>query len=157
MDFRNMTIFERIKHLRKNELNITQEDFASSLGVSRSNIGNIEVGRINVTERVIQDICSNYNVNESWLRNGTGEIFIKSKHTILDELAREQNLSVKEKAIIKAFLDLSPQGRAGVLEYVDKLVESFAGSAPSRDDQIAQRIADTNKMIEAAAKEQIKQ
>ncbi len=148
-----MKIFERIKYIRKNELKITQEDFAMSIGLSRSNIGNIEVGRINVTDRVIQDICLKYNINETWLRYGTGEIFVVTEKSILDDLALAHNMSVKEKAIIQAFLDLSPQGRAGVLEYVDKLVQSLKDvpSEPTREEHIIKRINDTNKMIEQAA------
>ena len=153
MEFQNMKIFERIKYIRKNELKITQEDFAMSIGLSRSNIGNIEVGRINVTDRVIQDICLKYNINETWLRYGTGEIFVVTEKSILDDLAPAHNMSVKEKAIIQAFLDLSPQGRAGVLEYVDKLVQSLKDvpSEPTREEHIIKRINDTNKMIEQAA------
>lgn len=153
MEFQNMKIFERIKYIRKNELKITQEDFAMSIGLSRSNIGNIEVGRINVTDRVIQDICLKYNINETWLRYGTGEIFVVTEKSILDDLALAHNMSVKEKAIIQAFLDLSPQGRAGVLEYVDKLVQSLKDvpSEPTREEHIIKRINDTNKMIEQAA------
>lgn len=153
MEFQNMKIFERIKYIRKNELKITQEDFAMSIGLSRSNIGNIEVGRINVTDRVIQDICLKYNINETWLRYGTGEIFVVTEKSILDDLALAHNMSAKEKAIIQAFLDLSPQGRAGVLEYVDKLVQSLKDvpSEPTREEHIIKRINDTNKMIEQAA------
>ena len=153
MEFQNMKIFERIKYIRKNELKITQEDFAMSIGLSRSNIGNIEVGRINVTDRVIQDICLKYNINETWLRYGTGEIFVVTEKSILDDLALAHNMSVKEKAIIQAFLDLSPQGRAGVIEYVDKLVQSLKDvpSEPTREEHIIKRINDTNKMIEQAA------
>ena len=153
MEFQNMKIFERIKYIRENELKITQEDFAMSIGLSRSNIGNIEVGRINVTDRVIQDICLKYNINETWLRYGTGEIFVVTEKSILDDLALAHNMSVKEKAIIQAFLDLSPQGRAGVLEYVDKLVQPLKDvpSEPTREEHIIKRINDTNKMIEQAA------
>lgn len=72
-----MNIGERIRHLRKNELKITQDDFASKIDISRSNIGNIEIGRIAVTERIISSICREFSVSEEWLRNGTGEPFIQ--------------------------------------------------------------------------------
>lgn len=72
-----MNIGERIRHLRKNELKMTQDDFASKIDISRSNIGNIEIGRIAVTERIISSICREFSVDEEWLRNGTGEPFIQ--------------------------------------------------------------------------------
>lgn len=69
---------ERIKYLRKNKLNLSQEDFGIKLGLSKSNISNIEIGRVNVTDRVISDICNTFQVNEHWIRNGGSddEIFI---------------------------------------------------------------------------------
>lgn len=70
-----MNINERIRFLRKNELKMTQDDFASKIDISRSNMGNIETGRIAITERVITSICREFNVNEEWLRNGSGDIF----------------------------------------------------------------------------------
>lgn len=56
---------------------MTQDEFSSQIRISRSNLGSIEIGRVNVTERVLDDICREFSVNEEWLRNGTGEIFIQ--------------------------------------------------------------------------------
>ena len=71
-----MEIYQRIKKLRKNILDLSQETFGKAINISRSNEANIETGRINVTERVITDICKSFNVSELWLRTGEGEIFI---------------------------------------------------------------------------------
>lgn len=70
------TTYERIKYLRKEILHETQERFAKTIKISRSNLASIEIGRITATERVISDICEKFNVNENWLRNGTGEILL---------------------------------------------------------------------------------
>lgn len=80
-----MEISERIKILRKDILKLTQQDFSEALNMSRSNMGNIEIGRIAVTDRVISDICEKFNVNEEWLRYGTGDIFL--------ELTKDQKLA----------------------------------------------------------------
>ena len=71
-----MTINERIRHLRKNELNMTQQVFSTKIKISRSNIGNIETGEVSVTDRTVNDICDAFGVNENWLRYGEGDIFI---------------------------------------------------------------------------------
>lgn len=76
-----MTINERIKYLRKNILHLTQEELAPEIKISRSNLGAIEIGRITVTDRVKDDICSAFNVNIDWLENGVGgddNIFVKT-------------------------------------------------------------------------------
>ena len=49
---KTMTIHERIKHLRKYELKLTQEEFAQKIKISRSNLANIESGKISITDRV---------------------------------------------------------------------------------------------------------
>ena len=67
----------RIKTLRKEMLKLSQDEFGSNIGMSRSNVANIEVGRIKLTERNIKDICEKYNVNEDWLRTGNGDPLIE--------------------------------------------------------------------------------
>lgn len=71
-----MEINDRIRYLRKNELHMTQDDFASKIDLSRSNLGNIEIGRIAVTERVISSICRVFNVSEDWIKTGNGDPFV---------------------------------------------------------------------------------
>lgn len=74
-----MLICERIRQLRKEILHMNQNDFGKRISLSGSNVGNIEVGRVNLTDRVITDICNEFAVSENWLRNGgtDDEIFIE--------------------------------------------------------------------------------
>ncbi len=67
---------ERIKELRK-YLKMNQEDFGKLLGITKSGVSDIESGRRNVTEQHIFMLKSQKNVNESWLRDGTGEMFVE--------------------------------------------------------------------------------
>ena len=140
-----MKIYERIKHLRKNILKLTQEEFASALGISRSNIGNIEVGRINITDRVIQDICSKYSVSENWLKYGDGEILLKTPYTIADELKQEYSLDDMDVAIIEGYLNLSKEEKTAVKKYIRSI--SGLMSAPSREDIIKADIKLTEKEL----------
>nr|DAI06803.1 MAG TPA: helix-turn-helix domain protein [Caudoviricetes sp.] len=64
----------RIKELR-NQLNLTQKEFGNQIGLKPTSICDIEQNRCNVTERCIIAICSRFNVNEEWLRFGTGQMF----------------------------------------------------------------------------------
>ncbi len=72
---------ERLKELRKN-IGITQQDFADKLGLKRNTIATYEIGKATPSDRVISDICSKYNVNEDWLRNGQGDMFRKPSDEI---------------------------------------------------------------------------
>lgn len=67
---------ERIKQIRK-YLDLTQQEFADKIGISRGNIGAYEVGKNAPSDAVISLICTKFNVNEEWLRNGTGDMFIE--------------------------------------------------------------------------------
>ncbi|EGT4205781.1 XRE family transcriptional regulator [Clostridioides difficile] len=58
-------------------LKLTQEQMSTSLKISRSNYGNIETGKVGLTERVKSDICDIYNVNREWLETGSGEVFVE--------------------------------------------------------------------------------
>lgn len=71
-----MEINQRIKYLRKNHLKLTQQEFADKIMISRSNLGNIETGKVAATDRVIASICDEFHVNERWLRDGSGDIYM---------------------------------------------------------------------------------
>lgn len=65
---------ERIKELRA-ALGLSTEKFGARVGVTRSAISRIENGVVNVTEQMQKSVCREFNVNQEWLRNGTGEMF----------------------------------------------------------------------------------
>ena len=65
----------RIKEVRT-KLKITQQEFADRIGCSRSGLANYEVGRNEPINPVIAAICREFNVSETWLRTGEGEMFI---------------------------------------------------------------------------------
>lgn len=67
---------DRIKKIRK-ELDLTQQKFADRLGVKRNTVGQWECGINSITDQIITSICREFNVNEHWLRDGTGEMFIE--------------------------------------------------------------------------------
>jgi transcriptional regulator with XRE-family HTH domain len=61
----------RIAKVREN-LNISQEDFGTALGVTKSTISLLETQKREPSERLLRDICREFNVNEDWLRTGAG-------------------------------------------------------------------------------------
>lgn len=66
---------ERIKTLRK-ALNLTQKEFGERIGVKPNTIGTYEIGRNEPIDAVVSLICREFDVNETWLRTGEGEMFI---------------------------------------------------------------------------------
>lgn len=68
---------DRIKALRKS-LDLTQQEFGARIGMKRNSIAQVESGR-STSDQTIFSICREFNVNEEWLRNGTGDMFRKSR------------------------------------------------------------------------------
>lgn len=64
---------------------MTQQEFADKIGVKRNTIAQYEIGRNEPIDTVVTLICREFGVNEEWLRNGNGEMFIEK--TVDDEIA----------------------------------------------------------------------
>lgn len=77
-------MIDRIISLRES-LGVNQEEFAKRIGVSRNFISLVETGKRNLSDRTISDICREFNVNETWLRTGEGEMFTQMSRT--DEIS----------------------------------------------------------------------
>lgn len=92
MDIEVKEIAERIKHLRKDILKLTQGEFADSLGLKQNNISNIERGINRLTKKNIDFISFLYNVNPEWLTTGKGDIFL--------DLEDEENFYSKIGALL---------------------------------------------------------
>lgn len=67
------TLGSRIKAIRASQ-NMTQQDFADRIGISRGGLANYEVDRNDPIDAVVISICREFGVNESWLRTGDGEM-----------------------------------------------------------------------------------
>ena len=66
---------DRIREIRKNN-KMNQAEFGARLGVKGNTIGNYELGLRNPSDAVIFSICSEFNINEEWLRTGKGDMYI---------------------------------------------------------------------------------
>ena len=116
----------RVKELRRIK-GLSQDAFGKRLGVTGAGISKIESGDRKLTEQMLLHICECYDVNESWLRTGVGEIF--REHTRSQELAgffgdilKEEDTAFK-KRLMMALSRLDEKTWADV-ERV--LIEQFA-------------------------------
>lgn len=116
---------ERLKQLR-NHFGLNQSELGVRMKLSRSHISSLENGAREITDRIIYDICREFNVNETWLREGTGPMFIENDSTIIEELAREYNLDNLEKKIIEHFIKLDSKHREAIKDYVLSLASEIS-------------------------------
>ena len=99
----------RMKELRKT-LGLTQEKFALALGIKQNTIAQYETGRNKPIDAVVSLICREFNVNEKWLRNGDGEMFLtqpqsqlQPQETDITKFAGEMLLNISKEAEIARF------------------------------------------------------
>ena len=92
---------DRIKKIRKDS-DLTQQKFAERIGTSRNNLAGYEAGTRIPSAAVVSLICREFNVNEEWLCDGTGEPYIQK--TRPDEIADFVNRIQTEDNPFKARL-----------------------------------------------------
>lgn len=80
---------ERLRKLRK-ALNMSQTAFGKRVGLKQSTITGYETGNRIPLDSVILLICKEFNVNEEWLRDGKGEMFLP----IGDEVSLLSDVSI---------------------------------------------------------------
>ena len=99
-------IKERLFELRKNVLNMSRAKFGEPIGMTDSEIKNVETGATQLKENKIPLICNAYNVNEQWLRTGQGDMFLpKTRAQEIGEIVRNAATRDPEESV-KFFTEL---------------------------------------------------
>lgn len=94
---------------------IKKVEFARRLNISQSYVSELCSGKTRPSERTILDICREFNVNETWLRTGEGEIFVPlDKDEEFDALCYEIQMSDDEfiKDIMRKYWKLDENGKS---------------------------------------------
>lgn len=113
----------RIKTLRKG-LKLSQEAFASRIGLKGSSLSLIESGQRNITNQNIVSICREFGVNEEWLRTGNGSMYPKKSRAEQVADIVQKTLNTDNEFILNTFIalgQLSPTEWDMVKKFVDKL------------------------------------
>ena len=63
-----MNFTEKLKLIRKAN-NLTQAEFAESIGISRGNLSGLELGKVSPTPLFINCVSLMYNIDKNWLTN----------------------------------------------------------------------------------------
>lgn len=117
---------ERIKEIRKT-LNLTQQEFAERLSLKRNTIATYEMGKSVPSDRTITDICEKYNVNEEWLRDGSGEMFRAEEENSI--VARATMLLGERDPLFEAFIDtyskLTPRNRELLQQFMSDFSQAY--------------------------------
>ncbi|MCQ2017445.1 helix-turn-helix domain-containing protein [Clostridium butyricum] len=108
---------ERFKEIRL-KLNLTQEEFGERIGIkSRAHISALESGRRTLIDRIITDVCREFNVNEDWLRFGNGETFIEPDSFSLDDYIKSKGATQLELDLIKSYFEIPEDLRNSLMNH----------------------------------------
>lgn len=155
-------INDRIKQVRKTK-GLTMEQFGARIGLGKSAVNKIEKGINGTTEQTVQSICREFGVSEVWLRTGDGPMLDDTSGSILDRLVAEYHLDDRKRAILTAFLKLSPADQDAILRYVDGVVAEINAqpAAPDldidaeveayRQELLAQKKAEADASVSAGS------
>lgn len=116
---------ERIKKIRK-ESGLNQTDFGSRIGVKQSSVTGYESGTRAPMDAIIMSICREFNVNEEWLRYGTGEMYSvpeDDRAAYVSYLLENVDDPVANliASIMKTYLECDEKDKMVLRNFVDKL------------------------------------
>ena len=127
------SVGERVKAVRES-MNMTQAEFSDALNISRSNLANLEKGRYRITDRMINDICREFNVNAEWLTEGRGEMFRElTKNEKVAAFIGEALADEPESfrlSMIELLADLEPEDWT----YLEKLARQLANKMNTKKE-----------------------
>ena len=133
---------ERIKEVRK-KIGLTQDELGKIIGITGAGVARIEKGASNPTEAAIKLICMKYNISETWLRTGEGDMNVAISGSAA-EIAKKYSFPDITKKLLEAYERLSEEQQAIVLEYARNFIASLidgkdleqaAGIATSQKEQ----------------------
>lgn len=116
---------DRIKLVRKNA-GLTQQEFAKRIGVSRNTIATYETSVRVPIDAIIVSLCREFNLNETWLRTGQGDMYKETNPDIalsrwFGKLLREEPDSFK-KQLILTLSKLSENEWDALSKIIDSLI-----------------------------------
>lgn len=127
-------INERIKAVRKDQI-LTLERFGEYIGLKKNSLSQIENGKNAVSEQVILLICKVFNVDEAWLRTGTGHMY-KEYGSELCEIIEKYNLNDTEIKIIRAYLNLPEDARGAIFDFIKSVATETDSSTKEEKKKI---------------------
>ena len=138
-----MNTNERIKLLIK-ELGLTQNEFGEKIGLKKSAISQIENGSTSSNPRIVQLICTAFNISEKWLTEGKGDMYTSDEEAILDKLAGMYDLSESQMIFAKQWLQLPATAKDAVVDYIVSVASALQEKKSKKNDVSE---SDTSKKV----------
>ena len=118
---------DRIKYVRKTVANMNQTKFGEIIGVKQGTVAAYESGDRTPIDAVVVAICREFDINETWLRTGEGEMQreISDSEKILawvTDVLMDKPDSFRRQ-LVEVLVELTPEQLDIMNQVADKLIE----------------------------------
>lgn len=128
---------ERLKAARK-ALGLNQTAFGARIGVTNPAISKLEKGERNFTDQMVLAICREFSINEEWLRNGTGDMFVANDGALITSLVSEYGLNGIDAMILETYIRMPKEQRIAVGNFLCGLAEAVQKGLVETVDEYAE-------------------
>lgn len=129
---------QRLLELRK-ALKLNQVNFGAKVNLKQTSISELEKGVRPLPDRVIADICREYNVNEQWLREGVGPMFRpkKSIHNIIAENAASliKSDNIEAQVLMAELSSLPPEALVEAYRFMTNVAKKVAAELEKQQNK----------------------
>lgn len=137
---------ERLKQLRK-ALKLNQVDFGAKLSLTGSAISRYESGVNAMADNIVLLICREFDVNEEWLRYGTGSMFSQKTMDLIEQLSDKYNLGLYGRQLLETYLELSDSDKRAVERFVANLTANVEKAEKLEENRIDSNISIRKKAM----------
>ena len=126
-------INNRVKEVRQS-MELSQAKFAQKIGFSQGGIKDVEIGKCKVTDRLILAMNKYLGINEEWLRTGNGSMYAQTDkkdavEQALNILMAKYNMDKFEIAMMKNYLEMSPEAKQGFKTFLKEVAPTIKAEA----------------------------
>lgn len=125
---------ERLKKLRK-ALDLTQQEFADKIGIKRNSFANYETGRNTPIDAIIVSICREFNVNEDWLRDGVGDMFLPTDRNADIAKLTKQLLNEESDSFKNRFVSMLANLTVEEWEFLERKAKELCGVENEKENR----------------------
>ena len=115
--------------------NLKKVEFARVLNINQSYVTQLIKGRNQPSDRLIEDICQKYNINEEWLKTGEGEMRRATSPLFL----RDSSLDATDREIIESYIRMTPTQRQFIKDWIRRIADTMSAAEEERADAAAIR------------------
>ena len=104
--------------------NLKKVEFARVLNINQSYVTQLIKGRNQPSDRLIEDICQKYNINEELLKTGEGEMRRATSPLFL----RDSSLDATDREIIESYIRMTPTQRQFIKDWIRSIADTMSAN-----------------------------